>query len=435
MTTHVANTTEQLNSINSRILTTNEMEGISVNSFVVLLFLFVNPIYALFFCAFLNLTSLRINYWVFSFMFTLSFALLFFLKDYSLDNMPNNSDIVFYIQRFKIIDNLSWSEIFYQFISMPQGNEPLFWSYVKVAWTLLSGNTALFVFFHYFITFSLIAYIAKIVDANKFVIVSLCVLLVNFSVFITLFQAWRHTFAFLLLFIGILSFDIKKRKWFPRIMIYSSMLVHISTAIIVIIFEVFILFTKRKSYKLETIKLYNKEIIGYALLMALAFFSAAQFGLFLAKRFNFDEALNIYYQTIITQGTVFDLLNWFTLLICVFLWLNQKKLTNTDVFIATQYFIFSVLLINLPMPDAFGRYNYYILIGGAILIGKLITTVNFRLGIILLTSLFCYDIYNINYSTELVKTLSERLYSGYLNPAYGLTAMIFNYDTILNFKF
>jgi hypothetical protein len=87
------------------------------------------------------------------------------------------------------------------------------------------------------------------------------------------------------------------------------------------------------------------------------------------------------------------------------------------------------------MPDAFGRYNYYILIGGAILIGKLITTVNLRLGIILLTSLFCYDIYNINYSTELVKTLSERLYSGYLNPAYGLTAMILNYDTILNFKF
>ena len=435
MTTHVANTKGQLNSIKLQILTTNEMEGILVNSLVVFLFLFVNPIYALFFCAFLNLTSLRINYWVFSFMFTLSFALLFFLKDYSPDNFPNNSDIVFYIQQFKIIHNLSWSEIFYQFISKPHGNEPLFWIYYKVAWILLSGSTILFVFFHYFITFSLIVYIAKIVDANKFVILSLCILLVNFSVFITLFQAWRHTFAFLLLFIGILSFDIKNRKWFPRIMIYSSMLVHISTAIIVIIFEVFTLLTKRKSYKLETIKLHNKEIIGYTLLMALAFFSAVKYGLFLAKRFNFYEAVNIYYQTIITQGTGFDLLNWFTLLICVFLWINQKKMTNADVFIASQYFIFSVLLINLPMPDAFARYNYYIIIGGAILIGKLVATVNFRLGIILLTSLFCYDIYSINYSTELVKTFSERLYSGYLNPAYGLTAMILNYDTILNFKF
>ena len=33
-----------------------------------------------------------------------------------------------------------------------------------------------------------------------------------------------------------------------------------------------------------------------------------------------------------TQGTGIDFLNWFTLLICIFLWLNRKKLTNIDVF-------------------------------------------------------------------------------------------------------
>ena len=33
-----------------------------------------------------------------------------------------------------------------------------------------------------------------------------------------------------------------------------------------------------------------------------------------------------------TPGTVIDFLNWFTLLICMFLWLNRKKLTNTDSF-------------------------------------------------------------------------------------------------------
>ena len=146
MTTQVTSTKE-LNSINSRILTTNKMEGTLVDSLVVLLFIFVNPIYALFFCAFLNLTSLRINYWVFSFMFALSFALLFLLKDYSLANFSNDSDIVFYIQQFKTINNLSWSELFYRFISIPNGNEPLFWLYCKVAWKLFSGNTILFVFF------------------------------------------------------------------------------------------------------------------------------------------------------------------------------------------------------------------------------------------------------------------------------------------------
>ena len=36
---------------------------------------------------------------------------------------------------------------------------------------------------------------------------------------------------------------------------------------------------------------------------------------------------------------------------------------------------------------------------------------------------------------SLGKVLSERLYSGYSNPAYGLTTMILDYDTILNLNF
>ena len=169
--------------------------------------------------------------------------------------------------------------------------------------------------------------------------------------------------------------------------------------------------------------------------MVLAFLFITEYGLLFTNKINLGNALNIYYQNINTQGTGTEFLNWFTLLICMFLWLNRNQLTNKDVFIASQYFIFSVLLINLPMPDMFGRYHYYIIIGGSILIGKLVATANFRLGIVLLIFLFCYDIYNMNYSTEIYKALSERLYSGYLNPAYGLTSMILNYDTILNFDF
>ena len=42
----------------------------------------------------------------------------------------------------------------------------------------------------------------------------------------------------------------------------------------------------------------------------------------------------------------------------------------------------------------------------------------------------------MNYNTEMIAGLSYRLHSGSLNPAYGLIAMILNYDTIfLNFDF
>jgi len=368
-------------------------------------------------------------------MFALSFALLFLLKDYGADRYLNNDDIIYYIQQFKIIHDLSWSEIFYRFISRPSGNEPLFWAYYKVAWTLLFGNTILFTFSYYFITFGLIVYLAKIVDANKFVIISLCVLLVNFSVFITLMQVWRHTVAFLILLIGILLFFIRERKWLPRIIIYSTILFHLSTALIIVIFEAFILLTKRKSYKFETIKLYNKEIIAFASFAILTFFFASRYGLSIVSNINLDNFM-IYYQRIHNEAKLIDFLNWFTLLICMYLWLNRKKLTNTDVFIATQYFIYSILLIYLPMPNIFGRYTYYVLMGGSIIIGRLIITANFRLGIILLIFLFCYDIYQFNYNTKLISNLSYRLYDGHLNPAYGLSAMILNYDTILlNFDF
>ena len=415
-------------------ISNNKWQEVFLNIFVVLLFVFVNPIYALFFCAFLNLTIAKINYWIFSFMFALSFALMFFLKDYSLTYLPNNSDVVNYITRFQTINDLSWLEIFYRFISTPHSNEPLFWIYNRIAWTLFSGNASLYVFFHFFITFVLISYLAKIVDTNKFVIIILFVLLAGFGIFFSLAQAWRYTFAFVIFMIGVFSFGTKGKKWLPRIIIYSSVLFHLSTALLVIFFEVFIYFNK-KSHKYEISKLYSKEIIGYVAIMVLAFVLIADYSFIFLAKVNLNKELLIYYQSSDVVSGYRSLFNWFSFLICMFLWLERKNLTNTDVFIATQYFIINVLLIAFPMPTIFTRYSYYSLIAGSILIGKLITTVNFRFGIILLTLLFCYDIYIFNYSTQLIEILSSRLYTGYLNPAHGLYVLIHNYDTFLKFNF
>ena len=66
---------------------------------------------------------------------------------------------------------------------------------------------------------------------------------------------------------------------------------------------------------------------------------------------------------------------------------ETKKLLNTDVFIITQYFIFTILLNTLPLPSVLDRYNYYILLGGCILIGRLISN-NYRLGFMFLNLLF-----------------------------------------------
>ena len=366
-------------------------------------------------------------------MFSLSFALLFFLKDYSLTNFPNDSDVAQYITSFQTINELSWSGIFYRFISIPHGNEPLFWIYNKVAWILFSGNASLYVFFHFFITFVLISYLGKIVDTNKFVIIILCILFVGFGILFSLAQAWRYSLAFLIFIIGVFSFGNRKKKWLPRIIIYSSVLFHLSTVLLVIFFEIFTYFFK-KSHKYEISKLYSKEMIEYVILIIFAFIVITKYGFLISHYLGLSQQL-FYFLTIMPEGIGYDaLFNSFSVLVCLFLWLNRKKLTRPDIFIATIYFLITILFIEISVPEIFSRITYFVMLGGTILVGKMMA-VNFKLGFILISVLFIYDGYIINYSEESIRMLTPRLHYEYTNPAYGLGAMIINSDTILKFNY
>ena len=363
-------------------------------------------------------------------MFALSFSFMFFLKDYS--NVQINSDLYWHVISFKTIDDISWPEIIYRFISIPHSNEPLFWAYVKLV-SIFTNSAGFFVFFHYFLTFILIAYLGKIVNKNKFVIIILCVLFAHFGVLSNVYQVWRHTFAFLLFMIGVFSFDVKSKNLRPRIFIYSSVFFHLSTAIVIVFFELFTFLTKR-SRKFEISKLYSKEIIGYVVIVVVVFILITKFGLFFGQIFRINDTLMIYYQTFLPTGIGYNsLFNSFSILICMFLWLRRKELIKADIFIATQYFIFIILLIVLKVPDVYSRYTYYVMLGGSILIGKMVTG-NLRFGFNLLIILFIYDIYLISYSAQVMEPLSVRFHSEYNNPAYGLGAMILNYNDLLNFN-
>jgi len=430
---HLIHTNNNLIMLDSERLDISEWEKILVNIFMIILFVFVNPFYALIICGFLNLMSNKINYWIFSCMFSLSFALAYLLQDYSLANWPNNSDIVYYITSFQTINELSWSEIFSRFISFPNGNELFYWGYVKILNFFFLGNGKIYLLFHYFIIFFLVAYLGKVVDTNKFVIVTICILLLNFVIFLGI-TAFRQTYAFLIFFIGVFSFDANERKWFPRILIYSSCLFHITLVPIIIFFEFFAVVAKG-SYKFEFRKLYSKGMVLYMTLALLAFIFVNQdFLLFITRPFGLAENLIKYYRIseivrIPYSGALF---NWFTYLILLSLWLKRKKLSNMHVFVATQYFIFIFLLRELDLPGVFERYNYYLRIGGAIIIGYL-GAFNFRYGFVLMMIVcLCHAQYfYLNYPLD----LSRRMFSEFMNPVYGLGRMILNYDTLFNYDF
>ena len=441
---HFNHTNNNLIMLDSESLNIIEWEKILVNIFIILLFVCINPFFALIFCGFLNLTTSRINFWIFTFMFALSYALLFYLKDYSqilyqMRGIAGNlytTDIGSAVNTFNDINNISWFGIVDRFITNPNGNEPLFWLYVKTANILLFGKASIFVFFHYFVMFVLIAFLGKIVDNKKFVIIVTCILLSNFTTLSNLYEVWRQTTAFLLFFIGIFLFDARERKWLPRIIIYSTVLVHISMVIIIVFYEVFVFFTKR-SYKFEISKLYSKEIVGYTVVISLffIFFINENYILLVAQYVGLYDFMYNYY-LVLNPGTPYSgiLFNWFTYLILLSLWFRRKKISNVDVFIVIQYFLIIVVLNELNVPDVFSRFTYFVMLGGAIIIGRL-GAFDFRLGSILLIFMFIQFYYLLQFSPNFNEMLSNRLFTGYMNPFYGLGRMIVNFDTLSSFNF
>jgi hypothetical protein len=59
---------------------------------------------------------------------------------------------------------------------------------------------------------------------------------------------------------------------------------------------------------------------------------------------------------------------------------------------------------------------------------------NIKLGFMLLMFMFIRFYENIHFDTAFNVFLSERIYSGYLNPVSGLGNLILYFDTILNFN-
>jgi hypothetical protein len=286
--------------------------------------------------------------------------------------------------------------------------------------------------------FLLIAYLGKLVDRKRFVVVIVCIVFGSPGFMNNAFGIWRHTFALLVFFIGIFLFEFNKRKLIPRILIYSSALIHLVAIPFVLLYEVFTLCTisiarKLRSNRFQQIKLYSINVIIFAISIALVFKFISSYGTYLFTALNFSSSLTL---SVIDEGTaqssinrLFSRLSYF---IIFYFWFNRKKIIQYDIFIGIIYFAFILGTIILILPaGAVGRVLYFILVGGYILTSKLILT-NFRFGSIILLIIICDRFY------AMIKPASSAymvniLHGEYLNPTYGLVRMILNYDTFFNF--
>jgi len=182
-------------------------------------FLVFNPFYALLFSSLVSLFYKEINFKIFSFLFALSFALLFTNRD--LKSTYDASDVAMYVTRYAydigFFDKLNNFDI-----------EPFWIIYTKFLSIIFNGDMDLFVLFNHFLLFLLLAIIARKISKKNYVITLFCLVFFNLAVLLGIHQVWRNTFAILLIFIGVYSTR-------SKFLIYTAPLVHSATLPLLVI--------------------------------------------------------------------------------------------------------------------------------------------------------------------------------------------------------
>ena len=414
-----------------------------LNLFVALLFVLINPLYAISICAVLNFMNNRINFLLFSIMFASSFGLFYFLRNWSF-----GYDAIAFLKSYQVADSHSFTDIFYRFVQNPSGNEPLWTIYLWLSRNIIGNHVDFFAFFHLFIMFLLTAYLGKVVDQKRFVVVIACILFVSTGFLSTFYEIWRHIFALLLFFIGIFLLEADRHRRLARGLMYSSALFHVVAIPLVAVYEFFTLCNKinarsQRNKRFQTIQRYSIQIVAYAILASVMFKWAEGVG---TGIFPLQFSAYQGYQRNIgveESGYAF-LFNPLTAALIVYFWFNRKQISKNDVFIGINYFLLIGASITIDIASiAIGRAFYFFLVGASILCGKLvlkdvklgvflsdtIRIKDVKLGFLYLVTIILFMFYS--YIKHGGGNLSMLVGENFLNPAYGLVGMILNYGEFL----
>ena len=201
-----------------------------INSvFVILVFLFINPIYAILLTTYFSINH-SYSKSISLLILILSFSLFFFNRKYDVNfYFDSTDDVPVYIDYYLKLNSLSISDIFANFLQSPSGNEPfwhLIWWFVNRA---TNSNVDIFLFLHYLLIFYFFAKISISLSPKFFEILFLLIL---FLFPVTLYNAchlWRQILSFEFFLFGSLLYYQKNNKTLGFIYIILSVLTHVSS--------------------------------------------------------------------------------------------------------------------------------------------------------------------------------------------------------------
>jgi len=242
---------------------------------------------------------------------------------------------------------------------------------------------------------------------------------------------WRHTFATLIFFIGLVMFYKYPNKRISRVIIYSSVGFHLVTGPLIILHEIFNVFFKKHVYifrtsKSKVIKWPMKEMIGYVICVFVIFTVFEKFGPQLTSYVNLSRAYLLYSRQLGEPDRGYSqIFNPLTYLLLFFLWRRLKELVKLDIFVSVNYFAMCLALIVLAVPShPMGRMLYVLLVGVALVIGKFIAR-EVVVGYVCLIVMILYRLMRM-VGPKANEAISMLLGGEVLNPVRGLLWMISN---------
>jgi hypothetical protein len=232
-----------------------------INLSVIIIFLLINPLYALFITVLISLFFGRINEWLIGFLFVISFTLMFANQVF----IVGVSDIGSYVHMYHGTENpTTYLDLFYTYLANINGHEFLWFYFSKILGSLVGYSDEIYIFTVYLLIFSLIAYVAYLSSENgryNFVLILFGLVFLEVTLFSNAYDLWRTEIASLMFILSLLIGDSKKSKYLYRVIMYSSIFVHTTMILLVGFYEIYSLFMTKKVFKFHGILFYVKLVI------------------------------------------------------------------------------------------------------------------------------------------------------------------------------
>ena len=402
------------------------------NLLVSIIFLLFNPMYALLPILLISLVFGRINEKLIGFLFVISITLMFANQVFA-----PPSDIASYIHMYQDTKYTTFSNIFYEYIDSINGHELLWFYYSKLLGSLFGYSNEIFILSNYLLIFSLLTYVSYLSSENgryNFVLILFGLVFLEVTLFSNAYDLWRTEIASLIFVLSLLIGYSNKSKYLYRVVMYSTIFVHTSMLLLVLLYELYSFFLSKKVLEFHGILFYVKFVLFSVSVIILLTFVDRLLPYLFQVNTSFLEGYNRYSD--LSDELNFNvrvLLQPLYILVLSYIIFNYKYIRNYETF---SIFAF-IVITAMPFVDNTLSMFYY---RASIVPLTIMTIMGVRFlknlpivySVFFIFIVFLYRFY-LNYldsSTYIVMVAKGEMLS--LN--YGLLASIFYfYDPIFRF--